>query len=145
MVGISLQSKAQSVEEQADRIGLVGFWKMTEMYGRSNGEKFHNDLDGTNFYMFKSNGTCQYSTNDRKIANAKWTLKGKVLHMWGNDTANDPEGIDYTFKLVMVTPEKLVLMLGDDEEYVYTDFRKANVKMQSIGKPTKKQNTRSKK
>lgn len=144
MVGMTLQSKAQSVEEQADRIGLVGYWKMTEMYGLSNGEKFHNELDGSNFYIFKSNGSCQYSTNDHKIANAKWTLKDKMLHMWGNDTANDPDGIDYTFKLVMVTPEKLVLMLGDDEEYVYTDFRKANVTMRSVGKTTKRQSQNTK-
>ncbi len=138
MVGMTLQSRAQSVSEQADRIGMVGFWKMMEMYGRADGEKFHNELDGSNFYIFKSNGTCQYSTKDRKIANAKWTLKDKVLHMWGKDTANDPNGIDYSFKLVMVTPEKLVLKLGDDEEYIYTEFRKSNATLKSVGNSTKK-------
>lgn len=145
MVGMTLQGMAQSASEQADRIGLVGFWKMMEMYGRAGGEKFHDEIDGLRFYIFKSNGTCQYSTKDNKIADAKWTLRNKELHMWGNDTANDPNGIDFTFKLVMVTPEKLVLKLGNDEEYVYSEFKKTNATMKSVGKTTRKQSQKKRK
>lgn len=138
MVGMTLQSRAQSTSEAADRIGMVGFWKMMEMNGCSDGENFSQELDGSNFYIFKNNGICQYSTSKQKIANGKWTLKGKELHVWGNDKVNDPDGIDYTFTLVMVTPEKLVLKLGDDEEYIYTEFRKSNATLKSVGNSTKK-------
>ena len=58
MVGMTLQSRAQSVSEQADRIGMVGFWKMMEMNGCSDGENFSQELDGSNFYIFKNNGIC---------------------------------------------------------------------------------------
>lgn len=142
---ITTQAIAQSVEEQANRIGLVGFWKMTEMSGFSEGEKFSQELDGSNFYIFKNDGTCQYTKNERKIAIAKWTLKGDELHIWGNDIANDPDGIDYTFTLVMVTPQKLVLKLGDDEEYVYTTFRKSNATLKPVGSSTKKRTQTRKK
>ena len=138
MLGLALQGRAQSNSEQADRIGIVGFWKMMEMGGRSGGEDFYQELDGSNFYIFKSNGTCQYSTKEHKIADAKWTLKGKELHVWGNDTINDPDGIDYTFTLIMVTPEKLNVRLGDGEDYVGITFRKSNATLKQVGSSTTK-------
>lgn len=138
MIGMILQGKGQSVAETADRIGMVGFWKMMEMHGRSDGENISQNLDGSNFFIFNKNGTCQYSTNERKIANGKWTLKGKELHIWGNDKVNDPDGIDYTFELVMVTPEELVVKLGDDEEYIYTTFHKSKATLKPVGSSTKK-------
>lgn len=138
---IALQVAAQSASEAADRIGLVGFWKMTEMSGKSEGQEFSQELDGSNFYIFKNNGTCQYSTNEKKIADAKWTLNGKELHIWGKDAANAPDGIDYHFTLVMVTPQKLVVKLGDDDEYVYTTFRKANATLKQVGGSKKKRST----
>ena len=58
--------------------------------------------------------------------------------MWGNDTVNDPDGIDYTFTLVMVTPQKLVLKMGEGEEYVYSEFRKSNSTLKPVGTTTKK-------
>ncbi len=140
VVGVVLSAVAQSVSESADRIGIVGFWKMMEVNGRSEGQDFSQQMDGTDFYIFKNNGTCQYSTKAHKIANAKWTLKGKDIHVWGKDTANDPEGIDYSFTLVMVTPQKLVVKLGDNEEYIYITFRKTNATLKSVGKSTKKRN-----
>ena len=76
--------------------------------------------------------------NDNKIAKAKWTLNGKTFHLWGNDTVNDPDGIDYTFTLVMVTPQKLVLKMGEGEEYVYSEFRKSNSTLKPVGTTTKK-------
>ena len=141
MFTIALQVAAQSASEAADRIGLVGFWKMMEMSGKSEGQEFSQELDGSNFYIFKNNGTCQYSTSEKKIADAKWTLKGKELHIWGKDAANAPDGIDYTFTLVMVTPQKLVVKLGDDDEYVFTTFRKANATLKQVGGSKKKRST----
>lgn len=141
LFAIALQMVAQSAAEAADRIGIVGFWKMVEMSGKSEGQEFSQKLDGSSFYIFKNNGTCQYSTSSMKIADAKWTLKGKELHIWGKDAANDPDGIDYHFTLVMVTPEKLVVKLGDDDEYVYTTFRKANATLKQVGGSKKKRST----
>lgn len=138
LIGISFQVMAQSTSEKADRIGLIGFWRMMEMSGRSEGESFSQELDGSRFYIFKNNGMCQYSTSNRKIADAKWTLKGKELHIWGQDTANNPDGIDYTFELVMVTPQKLVLKLCGGDAYVYSTFRKANATLKPVGNSTKK-------
>lgn len=138
--GTVLQGFSQSTSEKADRIGLIGFWRMMQMNGHSEGEDFSQELDGSRFYIFKDNGICQYSTSDRKIADAKWTLKGKELHIWGKDTANDPDGIDYTFELVMVTPQKLILKLSGGESYVYSTFRKANASLKQISKPYTSQN-----
>lgn len=138
VAGVTLNVVAQSVSESADRIGLVGFWKMMEVSGRSEGQEYSQQMDGTNFYIFNNNGTCQYSTKAHKIANAKWTLNSKNLHVWGKDTTNDPDGIDYLFTLVMVTPQKLVVKLGDDDEYIYITFRKTNATLKSVGKSTKK-------
>lgn len=131
---VTLHVQAQSVEEQADRIGLVGFWKMMRMNGKSKGKLFSHDLDGKKFYIFKNDGTCQYATNAGRIAKANWKLQGKELSIQGNDRLNDPDGgINYTFKLVMVTPEKLVLKLGGEEEYVFTTFIKSNATLTPIG------------
>lgn len=138
LVLLSIQGRAQSSSEMADRIGMPGFWKMVSMYGMSQGERFNQDLDGSSFYYLKGDGTALYSTNDNKIAKAKWTLNGKTFHLWGNDTVNDPAGIDYTFTLVMVTPQKLVLKMGDGEEYVYSEFRKSNSTLKTVGTTTKK-------
>lgn len=138
MFVVALQGMAQSASETADRIGMVGFWKMMEMSGKSGGQEFSYELDGNSFYIFKNNGTCQYSTRERKIADAKWTLKGKELHIWGKDIANAPDGIDHTFTLVMVTPQKLVIKMGDEEEYVYTTLRKSNATLRQVGGPAKK-------
>lgn len=138
LVLLSIQGRAQSSSEMADRIGIPGFWKMVSMYGMSQGERFNQDLDGSSFYYFEGDGTALYSTNDNKVAKAKWTLNGKTLHLWGNDAVNDPDGIDYTFTLVMVTPQKLVLKMGEDEEYVYTEFRKSNSTLKPAGTTTKK-------
>ena len=135
---LSIQGRAQSSSEMADRIGMPGFWKMVSMYGMSQGERFNQDLDGSSFYYLKGDGTALYSTNDNKIAKAKWTLNGKTFHLWGNDTVNDPDGIDYTFTLVMVTPQKLVLKMGEGEEYVYSEFRKSNSTLKPVGTTTKK-------
>lgn len=137
LFAITLQGMAQSATEQANRIGLIGFWRMTEMSGKSGGQEFVHELDGSNFYIFKNNGTCQY-TKGKRIADARWTLKGKQLHMWGKDTANDPEGIDHTFILVMVTPETLVLKLGDGDEYVYTTFSKSKATLKQVKGPAQK-------
>ena len=137
LFAIALQGMAQSASEQANRIGLIGFWKMMEMSGKSGGQEFVHQLDGSNFYIFKNNGTCQYSKGN-KIADARWTLKGKQLHMWGKDTANDPEGIDHTFTLIMATPETLVLKLGDGDEYVYTTFSKSNATLKQVKGPARK-------
>ncbi len=52
MFTIALQVAAQSVSEAADRIGMVGFWKMMEMSGKSEGQEFSQELDGSNFYIF---------------------------------------------------------------------------------------------
>lgn len=145
MFVVSLQGMAQSASEAADRIGIVGFWKMMEMSGKSGGEEFSYELDGNSFYIFKNNGTCQYSTSKRKIADAKWTLKGKELHIWGKDTANDPDGIDHTFTLVMVTPQKLVLKMGDEDEYVYTTLHKSNATLRQVGVPAKKRTSTTRK
>ena len=133
VLSLTVNGLAQSVEEQADRIGLVGFWKMMRMNGKSKGKLFSHDLDGKKFYIFKNDGTCQYATNVGRIAKANWKLKGKELTIQGNDLLNDPEGINYAFTLVMVTPEKLVLKLGGNEEYVYTTFAKSNAKLTPIG------------
>lgn len=135
---MTMQTHAQSVEEQADHIGIVGFWKMIEMSGRSSGEEFTQEMDGSSFYVFKKDGSAQYSTSDKKIANARWTLKEKSFHVYGNDKVNDPDGIDYTFTLVMVTPEKLVLKLGDDKEFANITFRKSNATLKPVGNTTKK-------
>lgn len=135
---------AQSASEMADQIGMPGFWKMISMHGESNGEHFVHDLDGSSFYYLKGDGSALYSTNANKIAKAHWTLKGKTFHLWGNDTVNDPDGIDYVFKLVMVTPEKLVLKMGDGEEYVFTEFRKSNSTLTPVGSSTKKGKIQSK-
>lgn len=133
LLAVVVQGMAQSVMEQADRIGLIGFWRIMSMHGQSEGKAFSHDLDGKQFYIFKNDGTCQYTTNIGRIAKAKWKLKGKELSVQGNDTINDTKCVDYTFKLVMVTPEKLVLKLGDDEEYVYTTFLKSNATLTPIG------------
>ena len=145
LMSIAFQVMAQSTSEAADRIGIIGFWRMMEMSGRSEGEDFSEELDGSRFYIFKDNGLCQYSTSNRKIADAKWTLKGKELHVWGNDNINDPDGIDYTFELVMVTPQKLVLKLSGGEAYVYSTFRKSNAILKPVGSSTKKRNQTRKK
>ena len=89
VLGMSLHGEAQSVEEQADRIGLVGFWKMMRMNGKSKGKLFSHDLDGKKFYIFKNDGTCQYATNAGRIAKASWRLRGKKLTIQGNDRLND--------------------------------------------------------
>lgn len=134
MAVIALQVMAQSTTaDAADQIGIIGFWKMMKMSGRSDGEDFSRELDGSDFYIFKNNGMCQYTTSERKIADAKWTLKGDVLHIWGKDAANNPNGIDYTFELIMVTSQKLILRLGGDEEYIYVTFRKANASLKQVG------------
>ena len=141
LLTITLQGMTQSASDQANRIGIIGFWKMMEMSGKSEGQEFVHELDGSNFYIFKNNGTCQYS-KAKKIADARWTLKGKQLHVWGKDTANDPEGIDHTFTLVMVTPEQLVLKLGDGDEYVYITFHKSNATLKQVKGPVRKGSTR---
>lgn len=134
VLGTVVHGVAQSVEEQADRIGLVGFWKMMRMNGKSKGKLFSHDLDGKKFYIFKNDGTCQYATNAGRIAKANWKLREKELTIQGNDRLNDPDGgINYTFTLTMVTPEKLVLKLGGDKEYVYTTFIKTNATLTPIG------------
>lgn len=52
-----------------------------------------------------------------------------------SDKLNDPDGIDYSFQLVMVTPEKMVLKIEEDEDnYVFTEFRKAKGTLKQIGK-----------
>lgn len=140
LIGMSFHVMAQSTSEKADRIGLIGFWRMMQMNGQSEGEDFSQELDGSRFYIFQNNGVCQYSTSDRKIANAKWTLKGKELRVWGDDTVNDPDGIDYTFELVMVTPQKLVLKLSGGEAYVYSTFRKANATLKQVDESDSPQN-----
>jgi hypothetical protein len=133
MFGMALQGKAQSsVEEQANRIGLPGFWKMVHVTVCQNGETESYEQDGSIFYIIKKDGTAQYATTNHKIANARWTLKGDSFHFWGNDKLNDPNGTDYTYKVVMVTPEKMVLKLEDDEmNYLYVTFRKSNSSLQS--------------
>lgn len=141
LFAISMQCKAQSASDMADQIGIPGFWKMMSMSGKAEGEEFQQDLDGSSFYNFKADGTMLYTTSDDKIAKAKWTLKNKVLHVWGKDALNNPDGIDYTFKLVMVTPEKLVLKMGEDDEYVYTTFRKSNSTLKPVGKVIKRKTT----
>ena len=40
---LSIQGRAQSSSEMADRIGMPGFWKMVSMYGMSQGERFNQD------------------------------------------------------------------------------------------------------
>lgn len=140
MLGMTLQGIAQSMEEQADRIGLIGFWQMTDMHGKINGEEFYDEIKDTRFYIFKQDGTVQYNTTAGKIATARWTLKGKTLHVFGKDRNNNPEGIDYTFTLRMVTPEKLVIMLGDyDSSYAINTYRKSNSTLRSIGTVTRRQ------
>lgn len=139
LLGVTMQGMAQSsTADAANRIGLVGTWKQVRMYGKIDGELFSHEKNGSCLYIFKNNGTAQYTTNEMRIANAKWTLNGKELHIWGNDTVNDPNGIDYTFVLVMVTPDKLVLkMEGDEDNYAFTEFRKANGSLRPIGTATR--------
>ena len=135
ILGMAGHSMAQtSSSDAANRIGIVGSWKKMLFYGRTDGKQFNYELDGTSLYIINSNGTAQYTTNKNKIANAKWTLTDKVFHIWGADKLNDPEGIDYSFILVMVTPEKLVLKMEEDEDnYVFTEFRKSKGTLKQIG------------
>ena len=61
MFGMALQGKAQSsVEEQANRIGLPGFWKMVHVTVCQNGETESYEQDGSIFYIIKK--TEQLST-----------------------------------------------------------------------------------
>lgn len=137
VIATVLQSKAQmSASAAADQIGIIGSWRMVQMYGCTKGEKFNNEIDNGRIYIFKKGGAALYTTNQMTIANAKWSLNGKTLKLVGKDTVNDPKGIDYEFELVMVTPQKLVLKMEAGDDYIYSEFRKTSAKLAPVGSST---------
>ena len=134
MLGVTLNGAAQSsVEEQANRIGLPGNWKMSNIVLYENGNSEVMEQDVATYYIIKKDGTAQY-TKKGKLANARWTLKGDNFHFWSVDKVNDPEGTDWLYQVLMVTPEKLVFKIEDDpDNYLIITFRKYNGSLQAIG------------
>ena len=124
MLGVTLYGAAQSsVEEQANRIGLPGNWKMSNIVLYENGNSEVMEQDVATYYIIKKDGTAQY-TKKGKLANARWTLKGNKFHFWSVDKVNDPEGTDWLYE-------------DDPDNYLIITFRKYNGSLQAIGKSPK--------
>ena len=122
-----------------DRDALIGTWKMASVFSCIDGKKDFVETDGSMLYIFNKDGTMLYTTNDYKIAKAKWTLKDKELHIVGNDKVNDPEGCDDTFSIIMITSQKLELKASDDNgNYIYVTYHKSKGNLKPISGTIKK-------